>query len=396
MTRTTVLIRAMMLAILLIAGGLLAPMAGASEAVGRVLFAIGDAKLANGPALKKNDSVAAGQTIVTGPNGHVHIRFVDDAFVSVRPNSSLSIAQYTYNQNDPSANRVRFELAQGVARLISGKAWQSAKDNFRVNTPVAAIGIRGTDFLVQAKDSLTRVAVQQGAVVVSPFGDACSRGALGACGGAAARELAGSLTGNYLEIKGSSAPQLIAPTNGRLPFELPRPEEPKVNLSGENTAALPDGMSGSPNLMWGRWSGRASAPAGYELIGQNDALVLFRSVETASLPTTGFVSFELQQSEAYGRSSGGYEPANVSGASFSVNFDKMRYATSFRWEFEGKDHVMYSKGDISDTGRLAPERSKSNVALSGALSANGDEAAYIYFRNISSDLKAYGVLRWAR
>ncbi len=396
MMSAAALTRAFTLAISLIAGMLCAPAAGAADSVGRVLFAIGDARVANGPALKKNDAIAAGQTIVTGKNGHVHIRFVDEAFVSVRPNSSLTIAQYSYNPNNAAANRVRFELAEGVARLISGKAGQSAKENFRVNTPVAAIGIRGTDFLVQASQATTRVAVQQGAVVVAPFDDACSRSALGPCGGAAARELVGSLTGNYLEIKGSSAPQLIAPSNGRLPFELPRPEEPKVNLGGENTASVPDGMNGSPSLMWGRWSGRAAAPAGYELIGQNDALVLFRSVEAASLPTSGFVSFRLQESQAYGRSSGGYEPATVSGANFSVNFDKMRYATSFRWEFEGQDHVMYSKGGLSDTGRLAPERAASNVALSGALNGNGDEAAYIYFRNISSDLKAYGILRWAR
>lgn len=392
-------LRIQLLATVLLACLLLSPAVRAADAVGRVLFAIGDARLANGPALKKNDAIAPGQTIVTGANGHVHIRFIDDAFVSVRPNSSLTVAQYVYDQQNAAANRVRFELNQGVARLISGKAGQSAKDNFRVNTPVAAIGIRGTDFLVQAKDALTRVAVQQGAIVVSPFGDACSRAALGPCGGDSARELVGSLTGNYLEVKGTAAPSLVTPPNGRLPFELPRPEEPKVNLNGDGaaSASLPEGMNGSPSLMWGRWSGRASAPAGYELIGQNEALVLFRAIESARLPTTGFVSFQMQESQAFGRTADrGYQPADVSSASFSVNFDKMRYSTSFRWEFDGQDHVMYSKGGIGSTGRLSPDRANSNVALSGALSNNGDEAAYIYFKNISSDLKAYGILRWAR
>jgi len=140
-----------------------------------------------------------------------------------------------------------------------------------------------------------------------------------------------------------------------------------------------------------------TAPAGYETVGYNDALVLFRTVETASLPTTGFVSFRMQESESYGRhSGGGYEPASVSAGTFSVNFDKMKYATSFLWQFDGKEHYMYSKGGISDTGRMSADRDASNLALSGALNGSGDEAAYIYFKNISNELKAYGILRWAR
>lgn len=391
-------LRAAVLA-MLVAVSLAPVTALAADVIGYVQFAIGDAKLADGSTLKKDDPVLVGESIITGANGHVHIRFIDDAFVSVRPNSRLVVEQYVYDAQDSANNRVRFTLSQGVARLITGKAGQAAKDNFRLNTPVAAIGIRGTDFQVQAKDALTRVAVQQGAVVVSPFTGDCSQSALGPCGGSTARELAGSLTGKYLEVKGAGEPVLVTPPNGRLPFELPRPEEPKVSLGGDNAkgAALPEGMSGSTNLMWGRWSAQSTAPAGYEMIGHNDALVLFRTVESMALPTTGFVQFQLQQGEAYGRrGGGGYEPASVSAGSFSVNFDKMKYATSFVWQFDGEQRNMHSKGSISDSGRMVADRSQSNIALSGALNGNGDEAAYIFFKNINNDLKAYGILRWAR
>lgn len=385
---------------IMIASALVAPVGAlAADIVGHILFAIGDARLADGTALKKDDPVVAGESIVTGTNGHVHIRFIDDAFVSVRPNSRLVVEQYVYDPLSPANNRVRFMLAEGVARLITGKAGQAAKDNFRLNTPVAAIGIRGTDFQVQAKDALTRVAVQQGAVVISPFSGDCAQGALGPCGGNSARELAGSLSGKYLEVKGAGAPVLVTPPNGRLPFELPRPEEPKVNLGNDSqkAAALPEGMSGSTNLMWGRWSAQSTAPSGYEMIGHNDALVLFRTVESMALPTTGFVQFQLQQGEAYGRrGGGGYEPASVSAGSFSVNFDKMKYATSFVWQFDGEQRYLHSKGSVSDSGRMVADRSASNVALSGALNGSGDEAAYIFFKNINNDLKAYGILRWTR
>lgn len=374
--------------------------ATAPEPVGRVLFAVGDAKIDGASApLKKDDLLRVGQMVITGANGHVHVRFIDDAFVSVRPNSRLKVEQYVYDAREAKNNRVRFSLSQGVARLITGKAGQNAKDNFRLNTPVAAIGIRGTDFLVQAQDTTTRVAVQQGAVVVSPFSTGCVQSELGPCGGVDARLLSGSLTGNYLEVKGTSAPTLITPSNGKLPFGLPRPEEPRVNVNGESaaTAALPEGMSGSHSLMWGRWSGQTAAPAGYELVGQNDALVLFRSIEAASLPQTGDVSFRLLQSEAYGRhGDSSYESARVSNPMLTVNFDKLRYATSFQWQFEDKVSYIYSAGTISDTGRLIVDRNASNASISGALSAYGDEAAYVYFKNIDNELKAYGILRWGR
>lgn len=42
---------------------------------------------------------------------------------------------------------VRFKLETGVARAISGTAAESAKDRFRLNTPLVAIGVRGTDLL---------------------------------------------------------------------------------------------------------------------------------------------------------------------------------------------------------------------------------------------------------
>lgn len=41
---------------------------------------------------------------------------------------------------------VRFRLDRGVARAISGAAAEGARERFRLNTPLVAIGVRGTDF----------------------------------------------------------------------------------------------------------------------------------------------------------------------------------------------------------------------------------------------------------
>ena len=131
--------------------------------------------------LKQGSRVAEGDQIVTQSNGHVHVRFVDDALVSVRPNSQLIIDRYDYNAQFPDRSAVKFELQEGVARAISGEAAKAARDRFRLNTPIAAIGVRGTDFVVSADRGTTRALVNEGSIVMAPLSDLCSADSLGPC-----------------------------------------------------------------------------------------------------------------------------------------------------------------------------------------------------------------------
>lgn len=175
--------------------------AAVPDRAGEVTFLIGEARITSGPdtgsTLRRGSAVMPGQQIETSDNGHLHIRFVDGAAVAVRPMTRLRIDDYTYAPNDPSQNRIRFFLQEGALRSITGKAGEANKDRFRINTPVAAIGIRGTDFNVQTTNDLTRASLFQGAIVLSPLGGQCSSAALGPCVGAAARELDELLRGAY-------------------------------------------------------------------------------------------------------------------------------------------------------------------------------------------------------
>ena len=119
--------------------------------------------------------------IVTQANGHVHIRFMDDALVSVRPYSRLEIVRYDYNPQHPEMSTVKFNLEEGVTRAISGDAAKSARDRFRLNTPIAAIGVRGTDFVVSATEDSVRALVTEGVIVMAPYSIDCSVDAFGPC-----------------------------------------------------------------------------------------------------------------------------------------------------------------------------------------------------------------------
>ena len=72
----------------------------ASQVVGEVTLTIGKSKIertAGEAEPQKGGSVQEGDVIRTSDNGHVHIRFIDGARVSVRPNSVFRIHEFKYS-----------------------------------------------------------------------------------------------------------------------------------------------------------------------------------------------------------------------------------------------------------------------------------------------------------
>src|SRR3972149_2578233 len=135
----------------------------AGEPVAEVSLAIGVSRLigadGNARAVVRGMSGHVGERVETEQGGHVHLRFVDGAFVSVRPGSRLFIETSRYGAGRRERSGIRFRLEQGVARSISGKGAEIARERFRLNTPIAAIGVRGTDFVVQADTNRVLVAI---------------------------------------------------------------------------------------------------------------------------------------------------------------------------------------------------------------------------------------------
>ena len=219
----------------------------AAAAENRTDIAIGDVRLILGEAVilssdgSRNDVVrgmviSVGDEIETRANGHVHIRFVDDALVSVRPNSRLRIDRYEFDANHPARSAVKFSLSEGVTRAISGGAAKAARDRFRLNTPVAAIGVRGTDFVVGATEGTTRAQVNEGAIVMAPYSDACSVDAFGPCL-ANALELTGETLQLAAMASDDSVPRMLPPQHVRRPDFMQ--EEVKTALANVSASRAP-------------------------------------------------------------------------------------------------------------------------------------------------------------
>jgi hypothetical protein len=133
-------------------GALLLAFAGgacASIDAGRVQFVQGDSRAlgANGAerALKKGDPVYEGETVITGPSASLQLRMADEAMIAVRPNSRLQIEVYRLDGKTEGEGHGVLRLIAGTFRSITGLIGHAKKENYKIITDTANIGIRGTD-----------------------------------------------------------------------------------------------------------------------------------------------------------------------------------------------------------------------------------------------------------
>ena len=202
--------------------------AWAAEA-GKIIFVAGAATGGKGAGqLVLGGSVQEGELLTTGVDGYVYIKTIDSGLFILRPNSKARIAAYHVDAVNPANTRIKLELLSGVARSQSGSAVKLARQNFRFNTPVAAIGVRGTDFTVFTDERTSRVAVLSGGITISGFTGACRPEGAGPCEGAASRELSAAQTGQLMQIQRGQAAAQLMPGGVLAPDVLapPRADEP--------------------------------------------------------------------------------------------------------------------------------------------------------------------------
>lgn len=203
-----------------------AQFAHAAEA-GKIIFVTG-AALAGERAAVEGARVEEGQMLSTGADGYMYVKTADNGLFILRPQTKARIVTYQIDKQNPANTRVKFELLTGTARSKSGEAVKQARQNFRFNTPVAAIGVRGTDFTVTTDNDTSRVSVFSGGVVVSGFVGSCRPDGAGPCEGGASRELSAAQRGQLVQVtRGQAAPQVLE-AGGQSPDQAapPRPDEP--------------------------------------------------------------------------------------------------------------------------------------------------------------------------
>ena len=84
-----------------------------------------------------------GDSVSTGEKGELHAEMADGAVIAVRPNSQIRIVRYRAKGN--SADTSVMSLLKGSFRSVTGWIVKTNPQNYKVQTPIATIGARGTD-----------------------------------------------------------------------------------------------------------------------------------------------------------------------------------------------------------------------------------------------------------
>ena len=97
--------------------------------------------------LKQGGEIFVTDEILTGPKSFAVLQFLDGAKVTVKPNSEIVIEDYVYNGN--ANDSATLSLVSGGLRVITCAMAKNNPENYRVKTPVALMGVRGTEFAIQ-------------------------------------------------------------------------------------------------------------------------------------------------------------------------------------------------------------------------------------------------------
>ena len=94
--------------------------------------------------LEKETDIFSYDTVKTG-NGKVGIEFIDLTRVDVTEHSKLIIDEFVYDPNTKTG-KLSLKAKLGTIKYASGQIAKNSKQNVKITTPTATIGVRGTDF----------------------------------------------------------------------------------------------------------------------------------------------------------------------------------------------------------------------------------------------------------
>lgn len=101
--------------------------------------------------LELGDQVFQGDILESGPNGNVGVLLADQTTFAMGPEGRMVLDEMIY---DPATQQgsVSMSVLQGVFTFVSGQVAKTDPDAMTLDTPVATIGIRGTQVGLDLRD----------------------------------------------------------------------------------------------------------------------------------------------------------------------------------------------------------------------------------------------------
>jgi hypothetical protein len=132
---------------------LLASIASAASSIGLVKVTEGVATVTRGDATlqaRPGFPLQEGDVLRTGADGRMGVVLRDETKLSLGPESEIQLDRFAFA---PAEGRLALgaKIARGVVAFVSGSIAKLSNDAVRIETPVAILGVRGTQFLAKVE-----------------------------------------------------------------------------------------------------------------------------------------------------------------------------------------------------------------------------------------------------
>jgi len=97
--------------------------------------------------LKRGGPFYEGDTIETQKKSFVKLKYTDGGVMLLRPATKLIVEKYKHAKN--GVGKSVTNLVKGGLRAVTGVIAKRNKANYKLKTPAATMGVRGTDFTVR-------------------------------------------------------------------------------------------------------------------------------------------------------------------------------------------------------------------------------------------------------
>jgi len=152
--------------VVVLAGLLIVASPGAwaqAPAAGRLVSVTGDVGIVGSDGVRRQaergGDIREGDTIVTGDSALAQARMSDGSLISVRADSEFKLEQFAYKGREDRSASFVVNILKGGFRTITGLIAQVNRSGYRISTPAATIGVRGTHF--EVVHVLPQIASQQ-------------------------------------------------------------------------------------------------------------------------------------------------------------------------------------------------------------------------------------------
>lgn len=112
----------------------------------------GDVRMGRDGAMvqaQPGDALQPAERVRTGSDGGASVMLRDGTVLSIGPNSTAELSQFQFDATTQEGDLL-VDLLQGSMRVVTGILSKINPERFKVKTPTAVVGVRGTDFIVEA------------------------------------------------------------------------------------------------------------------------------------------------------------------------------------------------------------------------------------------------------